>query len=184
MRVRTVSVLLIITLFAGFVFTGCDRNAVTKMDLDDPVAIEDVNKSSAQVVRAYFESIYTSNREIFEKCYPETFISELKDEDIDLYDEYTQSLVVPGTFIGTQYLKYNELSKEGGYDDYDLYIANIAEIQGVDAAKIESMQIVAIKVYFEVDGENKYLEVYSIAYCLEGSWYMYEIQDSSAEFKN
>ena len=184
MRVRTVSVLLMITLFAGFIFTGCDRNAVTKMDLDDPVAIEDVNKSSAQVVRAYFESIYTSNREIFEKCYPETFISDLKDEDIDLYDEYTQSLVVPGTFIGTQYLKYNELSKEGGYDDYDLYIANIAEIQGVDAAKIESMQIVAIKVSFEVEGENKYLEVYSIAYCLEGTWYMYEIQDSSAEFKN
>ena len=184
MRVKAVSALLVITLFAGFVFTGCDRNAVTKMDLDDPVALEDVNKSSAQVVRAHFESLYNGNREMFEKCYPETFISELKEEDIDLYDEYTESLVVSGTFIGTQYLKYNELSEDSGYEDYDVYLDNIAMVHGVDQSKIESMQIVAIKLYFEVDGENKYLEVYSIAYCLEGNWYMYEIQDSSAEFKN
>ena len=173
MRKRIICILLSLVMIA---FAGCDRNKMTKMDVDDAVTVEQLNTSSALVVRGFFES------DMFEKCFPEEFINGLKEDNIDMFAQYSQSLAMPGEFAGTQYLNYNELSAEGGYDDWEVFRNGISEIQGIPADQIEAMQIVQIKVYFVNDGENQYIEIYSIAYEYGGSWYMYEIQNSNAEF--
>ena len=48
--------------------------------------------------------------------------------------------------------------------------------------EITAMHIDHIKVYFTVDGTNRYREVYGLAYEYKGAWYMYELQNSDAEF--
>lgn len=183
MRVRVIASAVIISLMA-LMFTACDRNQVTTMDIDEPMTMEKVNESSANVVKAYIESIFTANREMFEKCYPEEFINGLKEDDMDIYQQYIDTMQAPGTFIGTQYINYNEMNEEGGYDDWESFRDDISLIQGVEASSIESLQIVCVKVYFEIDGENKAQEIYAIAYKTNGAWYMYELQKADAEFKN
>lgn len=164
-------------------FAGCDRNQITKMDVDDAVTTEDLNTSSAYVVRGFFESLFNQDRDMFEKCFPDEFIADLKADDIDMFAQYSQSLAVSGTFAGTQYLNYNELSEEGGYDDWESFRDDISTVHGIPADQISTMHIVHVKVYFVNDGENQYIELYSIAYETEGQWYMYEIQNSDAEFE-
>ena len=46
-------------------FAGCDRNQITKMDVDDAVTMEDLNTSSAYVVRGFFESLFSQDRDMF-----------------------------------------------------------------------------------------------------------------------
>lgn len=163
---------------------GCSKNQVSKMDIDERVTIENVNTSSAMVVKGMFESMFDGNRELFERCFPAEFIADLKSEGIDFFDSYSRGFELPGEFKGTQYLNYNELNAEGGYDDWETFRSSISLVQGVPESEIDSMQIVHIKVYFEIDGENKYQEIYAIAYHYADAWYMYDIQDANAEFDN
>ena len=179
---RRVIASIMVVLAMAMAFTGCSNNEITKMDVDPAITIEEVNDSSAQVVRAFFESLFNGNREMFEKCFPAEFIAELEEDDIDLFDQYSKAFVVDGEFAGTQYINFNELNPESGYDDWEVFKQNIADVQGVDINKIDSMQIVCIKLYFATGEENQYIELYSIAYQMDGSWYMYETQDSDAEF--
>ena len=66
---------------------GCN-NQVSKMDVDTPVTEQEVNQASDFVVRGFLESIFTKNRELFEKCFPEQFITESKNAGVDLFDQY------------------------------------------------------------------------------------------------
>jgi len=159
---------------------GCNNN-VSKMDVDTPVTVNEVNSASDFVVRGFLESIFNKDRELFEKCFPEQFITDSKNAGIDLFDQYVQKLEDDGTFVGTQYLNYNELSVEGGYSDADFYRNNIAILVGATDAEITAMHIDHIKVYFTVEGTNRYQEIYGIAYEYKGAWYMYELQNSDAE---
>ena len=180
-KLASVIIVTVMAVFATLGLTGCARNQISKMDIDPAVTVEEVNDSSAQVVRGTLEALFTGNREQFEKCFPETFIKELNEAGIDFFENYSQGIELPGEFKGTQYLNYNELNAEGGYDDWETFRSNIALVQGVPESDIDSMQIVHIKVYFEIDGENKYQEVYAIAYHYADAWYMYDLQDADAE---
>ena len=74
-------------------------------------------------------------------------------------------------------MNYNELSEEGGYSDADSYKASISIISGIPEDQITTMHIEHIKVYFDVNGTNRYTEIYALAYESNGLWYMYELQD-------
>ncbi len=177
---RLLSLLLVGVFVLGV--AGCNNN-VSKMDVDAPVTAAEVNSASDFVVRGFLESIFNNDRELFEKCFPEQFITDSKNAGIDLFDQYVKTLEDDGTFVGTQYLNYNELSAEGGYSDADFYRHNIAFLVGAESDnEITAMHIDHIKVYFTVDGTNRYREVYGIAYEYKGAWYMYELQNSDAEF--
>ena len=173
---------LILALVMIFAVAGCNNNNVSKMDVDTPVTADQVNTASDFVVRGFLESVFTNNRDLFVKCFPESLIEETEKAGIDLFAQYTEALEDDGKFVGTQYLNYNELSIDGGYSDAESYRADIAKLVGTTPDEIKSMHIDHIKVYFEVEGTNRYSEIYAIAYEYSGAWYMYELQNSESDF--
>ena len=162
--------------------TGCNTNKVTGGDIDAPVTGEVLNTASDFVVRGFIESIFNNDRDLFEKCFPESVIANSNELNIDLFEQYRKSVGSEGRFLGTQYMNFNDLSKEGGYKDADSYRASISIITGIPEDQITTMHIEHIKVYFDVNGTNRYTEIYALAYESNGSWYVYELQDNEKGF--
>ena len=177
-RLASLVLLIMIAAFCA----GCDTNKISGSDIDDPVTVTTVNTSGDRAVRGFLESIFNNNRELFNKCFPEKVISDTTAQGIDMFEEFRSSMGTEGEFIGTQYMNYNLLSEEGGYSDAGMYRSNISEITGIPEDKIGELHIEQIKVYFNVNGTNKYTEIYAIAYESDGQWYMYELRDNDAGF--
>lgn len=159
-------------------FAGCS-DAVR---IDDPVTVNDVHMSSANVARGFIQSVFSKDETLFYACYPEGLYDEIIEEGNDPFTEYV-NVTDPGyKFYGTQFTAYNEYTEENGYDE-PIMRENIAFFHDVEEDLISEIDIVKLRVYFIEDKDYVSSDVYVITYKYENSWYIYELQNSDAEFE-
>lgn len=175
---KIVSAVLLSVMAVGF--AGCNFNSNT-MTVDDPVTKETLNTSSEYVIRGFIESVFCKNREIFEMCFPEEFLEISKNANVDLYEQYSNSVELPGEFAGTHYESYVDFTTKTTPEDFEKFRADIALFHGLEAADITAVHLITIDVYFVINGENNYTTITAAAYCHKDKWYMYEIADENTE---
>ncbi|GEM_PF-1030298 len=167
-----------------FSLTSCTKLPLTGMDIADPVTMEQLNTDGEYVSRGFIESIFNDNEEMFNSCFPEGFIESINaDSDTTVFEEYKSVLTIDGDFLGTMFEAYNNYTAEEGYDEDEMRLS-ISLITGIPEEDIGDLQIDKIKVYFRDDEGNAAQSIYFLVYSYQGSWYMYNVQNEDAEFKN
>lgn len=178
---RKIPAVLLLFLIAVFSFAGCSK-ADKEIYPDSPVTYEQVNSEGEYVARAYLESLFTDNRAIFEKCYPEGFLDKLeRASDADLYEQYRRVLNISLDFSGTASAGYKDYSIPSGFDEAAMR-SNICLITGLDYSSVGQIRIQKVKAFF-TDGKNTVdSDFYYLVYESNGSWYILESYSSDAEF--
>ena len=156
--------------------------------MEDPVTIDNVNQSSVNVAIGFFQSIFTGDEELFEACYPDYF-KEYENDDgetfdmQELFDRYVEASDTSYTYLGAALSAYNDYDEAHGYD-FPALQANIAMIQHtplIDTAT--AAQIVKLRLNFQSDGGDRMTtDVYILVYKTDTAWYVFELQNSDAEF--
>ncbi len=160
-------------------FTGCN-----KANVDEPVTIENVNLSSVNVASSFIQSIFTQDREMFYKVYPENFYIYMEDDNFDPFEEYV-SLIDPNfTYYGLAAAREEVLTEENGYDLMYLR-TSISLAHTVQESAIQSLSLVKLRVYFTKDGDDDFAtsDVYILTYKMDNTWYVFELANSDADFK-
>ena len=154
---------------------------------DEFITSENVNLSSTNVSEAFFQSVFTDDFELFEACYPDSFKDFEDDEgnkaDLrDVFDEYVNSSDTGMTYGGAVMSRYNDYTEENGYDLEDLK-SDIALLHHTDPESVEAARIVKLRLYFDGSDGSKYTtDVYILVYKSDQAWYVFELQNSDAEF--
>ena len=173
--IKTVSVLLI-SVFTLICFASC-RN----VNVDDIVTLDTVNSTSVKAAEGYMQSLFTDDEELFYACFPpETF-----EEDFDAYGTLKSSLSDQEGYLGVKFLASNKFNKENGYDDDEMKTM-ISLVHGIQEADIIDLELVKLDVCFEGQNNKEYESVtlYIVVYKLnDNNWYVYEAQNSDAEFE-
>lgn len=183
MTIKSKIVSLILILSMSLCLASCANHGISSLDVDKPVEIEYVNAASDLVSRGFIESVFNKDEEMFKKCFPDGYVDSLKEDNIDLFKEYTSVLTVDGEFLGTKYKTYNDYTEESGYEEEfmrdSIFLAHNLENSKI----IDQMQIVKLEVLFNVDGDNVKTEVYFLVYRVADRWFAFEMADADAEFK-
>ena len=174
------AVLTAVICLAGF--TACGAK------VDEFVTVENVNQSSVNVAEGFFQAIFTNDLELFEACYPESF-KNFKSEDGETVDmeevlfEYYTYMDPSYTYAGASLSGYNEYSEDYGYDDFPSLAEDIAALHHTTVDLIDEAQIVKLRLNFDVDdGSRVNTDVYILVYKSGSAWYVFELQNSDAEF--
>ncbi|MCR4688556.1 MAG: hypothetical protein K5745_03285 [Saccharofermentans sp.] len=164
--------------------TSCSNIPLTGMDIEDPVTMEQLNTTGEYVSRGFIESIFTDNEEMFNACYPDGFIDSINSEsDVPVFEEFKAAMNVDGEFLGTMFEAFNNYTEEEGYDEAGMR-TSISFITGIPEEEIEALEIDKVKVYFKDSEGNAAQSIYFLVYSYQGEWYMYNVQNEDAEFKN
>ena len=162
-------------------FTACGSK------VDDFVTINNVNQSSVNVAEGFFQSIFTGDEEMFEACYPDSFkLYENEDgETVDMhevFEEYTSYMDPSWTYVGASLSGYNDYTEEFNYD-FPALQGDIAVLHHTTEDQILAAQIVKLRLNFDdEEGSRMTTDVYIIVYKTESAWYVFELQNSDAEF--
>lgn len=181
MTKKLLSVLLILVLSMG-IFTGCGSK------VDEFVTVSNVNQSGVNVAEGFFQAIFTNDIDLFEACFPDSFKSfEGEDGDTvnmqEVLDQYASYIDPTYTYAGASLSGYNDYNEEYGYTDFDSLAEDIAAIHHTTPDMIAQAQIVKLRLNFDTDdGSRLTNDVYILVYKTDMAWYVFELQNSDAEF--
>lgn len=180
MNKRIVSAILSIAVSIA-IFAGCSNNKA-----DEFVTVDNVNTSSVNVAEGFFQSVFTSDLELFEACYPSTFFyteggTERQNPE-QMMLQYVSSAPDGYTYDGATMSAYNEYTEENGYD-YPMLVDNINVFHLVPEEDVSEAQIVKLRLFFTNDEQKPAtIDVYILVYKANNQWYVFELQNSDAEF--
>lgn len=164
--------LLIITLMS---FTSCS-SAFTGVSVDELVKMEEVNTSPENVCRAYFQSLYQNNQDMFFACFYEG--AQNLSDNTNVFEKYQSEIDPELEFLGTKHIATRQCNDDNGYN-FDDMKDNITFFNDIETSKIEDIQLVNVKVFFKLGKEYKSLEVYSVVYRVENDWYYFTLMDNT-----
>lgn len=171
MRKILTTITLILVLVFGF--TACESKSKGPQ-IEPQVTMDQVNTSGEYVARAYIESLFTDNRAMFNKCYPEGFLDMLGESSgDDLYSQYRNVMKIDAVVNGTASTGYRDYSIANGYDEASMR-SGICLLTGLEYSSVGRIQIQKVTVYFSKGAESASTDFYYIVYELNGSWYMLE----------
>lgn len=162
-------------------FTGCGNS------VDEYVTVANVNQSSVNVAEGFFQAVFTGDEELFNACYPDSFkLYENDDgETVDMsevFEEYTSYMDPSWTYVGASLSGYNDYTEEYHYD-FPALQEDIAVLHHTTVDQIMSAQIVKLRLNFnDESGTRMTTDVYIIVYKTDSAWYVFELQNSDAEF--
>ena len=162
-------------------FTACGSK------VDEFVTIDNVNQSSVNVAEGFFQAIFTGDEELFVACYPDTFKLYENDEGqtvdmSEVFEQYTTIIDPTYTYTGASLSGYNDYSEELGYDFPGIQ-NDIAVLHHTTPEAVLEAQIVKLRLNFDVeDGTRVTTDVYILVYKTETAGYVFELQNSDAEF--
>lgn len=176
---KTLSAIALILVFV-FAFTACSKDEGPQ--IEPQVTMEQVNTSGEYVARAYMESLFTDNRAMFDKCYPEGFLEQLGESSgDDLYSQYRSVLQIDAVVNGTASTGYRDYSIANGFDEAGMRSA-ICFVTGFEYSSIGRIQIQKVTVFFSKNAEKATADFYYVVYENNGSWYMLEGCQKDVEF--
>ena len=159
------------------VFTACSKDKNTKLTLmvEPPVTIEQVNTDSGKAARAYLESLFFGNKEMFAKCYPDGFLEALgSSAGVDVYEEYREALKINASLVGTVDAGSTDYTIENGFDP--AYIrSRIAHVTGFEYSDIGQIRSQKVTACFTNGTDTVNSDFQFIVYEVDGSWYMLEM---------
>ena len=124
---KALSVISLILVFV-FAFTACDSKDKGPQ-IEPQVTMEQLNTSGEYVARGYMEALFTDNRAMFDKCYPEGFMEQLGESSgDDLYSQYRSVMQINAVVNGTASTGYRDYTIANGFDE--------ASMIGCDTKKI------------------------------------------------
>ena len=150
--------------------------ACSGVNVDPSVKSAEVNDTPENVCRAFFQSIYTDDRLMFNKCFHNGIVNA---QGEDAYAEYRKMAKETYEFLGTQYMATRPCDSDNGLD-YDVVKGNISFFNDIPESTIESIKLVSVKIYFKDGEENKSIEIYSITYEKDNKWYFFSMVDTTA----
>jgi len=175
MKTRIKALLVVATVFVTLI-CGCSRNKP-----DDPVTLDTVNQSSVNVSEGFFQSVFTEDKELFAACFPESFTEDTGSVDA-MYEGFQGTLADGYSYEGATMSAYNDYVEEDGYDLTSLK-SDVSALHNIAEEDIEEAQIVKLRLFFNtVDDGEATMDVYILVYKADSSWYVFELQNSDAEF--
>ena len=98
---RKILSVLILVLVMVMALTACDSKT-EKPGPEQQVTMEQVNSEGKYVARAFIESIFTDNKAMFDKCYPDGFFDRMGETSgDDLYGQYRNVMKINANVNGT-----------------------------------------------------------------------------------
>ena len=171
MRKTAVCFVLITVLI--FCFAGCSGKKNTT-GYEDPVTLEQVNTEGRYVARGFLEAIFTDDRELFNKCYPDGFIDRVNmAAGSDIFEQYRSVADINAVISGTAYVDSRDATVENGFDAAMLR-SKICMTSGFEYSEVGAIQIQKIKGFFKNDVESIDSDFYFVVYEACGNWYMFE----------
>ena len=170
-----IKVSLTLILICSIFLCSCNRDVP-----DDKVTMENVNVSAQNVCRGFFQSIYDDDAVLFKQCFYKDYFD---DNFESVFEEYKNSTASGLTFIGTQHIATRPCDENNDLD-YETVKGNISYFSKVDEESIKDIQLVSVKIFLEDEGTPKTIEVYSIVYLAEQSWYFFSVVDVTAKKAN
>ena len=164
------------------VFSACSDKKSDKrvVSVESPVIMDQVNTDSKFVARAYLESMFLGDENMFVKCYPEGFIKNLEEANgVNVFERYKEAVKFNGDIIGTADAGTTEYTIENGFDQAAMK-SRIAHVTGFEYSDIEQIRIQKVRACFTNGVDLAESEFGFIVYKANGSWYMLEgIPDDS-----
>ena len=177
---KTLSAIALILVFV-FAFTACGSKT-KEPQIEPQVTMEQVNTSGEYVARAYMESLFTDNRAMFDKCYPEGFLDQLGESSgDDLYSQYRSVMKIDAVVNGTASTGYRDYSIANGFDEAGMR-SGISFLTGFEYSEVGRIQIQKVTVFFSKNTESVTADFYYVVYEVNGSWYMLEGCQNDVEF--
>lgn len=183
---RKIAVSIVLILVFVLCFAGCsgkEEEIISKEQktYEDPVTLEQVNTDGRYVARAFLESIFSDNKDLFEKCYPAGFIDRVNQAaGGDIYEQYRSVANISGEISGTAYVDSRDVKAENGMDEAPLR-SRICMTSGFEYSEVGLIQIQKIRGFFANDLESIESDFYIVVYEADGNWYMLETY-KGAEF--
>ena len=163
-------------------FTACGAQ------VDEFVTVDNVNQSSVNVAEGFFQAIFTYDLDLLTACYPDSF-KNFENEDGETVDmeevlfEYYTYMDPSYTYAGASLSGYNDYNEDYGYTDFPTLAEDIAALHHTTPDMIDQAQIVKLRLNFDVDdGSRVTTDVYILVYKMDSAWYVFELQNSDAEF--
>ncbi|MBO7426124.1 MAG: hypothetical protein J6U23_10630 [Clostridiales bacterium] len=169
---RYFKVLVSVILMCTVLMCSCNRDVP-----DDKVTPDNLNNSAQNVCRGFFQSIYEDDMELFKKCFNDHYFDGNEEE---VFKGYKDSSVSGMTFVGTKHIATRPCDENNDLN-YDTVKGNIAFFHNIAEDEIKDIQLVSVKLFFEDQGTPKTIEVYSIIYLAEQSWYFFSVVDVTAK---
>ena len=164
-------------MFIAFViiaFTACSGNREQAVKVEDPVTIEQVNTDSGFVARAFIESVFTEDREMFHSCYPDGFVDAVgQAAGVDFFDEYTKSAKIRDGIVGTASTGQTDYTVENGYDAAYMR-SRISFATGIEYDLIGQIRLQTVTAVFTNGTERGDMMFQFVVFEIDGSWYMFE----------
>lgn len=158
------------------IFAACSKNKNTKITLmvEPPLTIDQVNADSGKVARAYLESLFFGNKEMFTKCYPDGFIENLGNANgVDIYEQYREAMKINASLVGTADAGYKDCTIENGYDPAFVK-SRISHVTGIDYSDIGQIRSQKITACFTNQVDTANTDFKFIVYEVGGTWYLLE----------
>ena len=169
---KVLSALTISLVFVLFI-TGCSGKPQVARP-EQQITMEQVNTEGKYVARAFIESIFTDNKAMFDKCYPDGFFERINDSsESALYDQYRSVMKIDATVNGTASTGYRDYCLANG-DDEAVMRSNICLLTGFEYSSVGRIQIQKVTVFFSKGNESASADFYYVVYEANGSWYMLE----------
>ena len=131
---KTLSALALILVFV-FAITACDSKN-KEPQIEPQVTMEQINTSGEYVARGYMEALFTDNRAMFDKCYPEGFLEQLGESSgDDLYSQYREVMKIDAVVNGTASTGYRDYAVANGYDEATMR-SSICFLTGLEYSSI------------------------------------------------
>lgn len=185
MIMRRLIAVIMTTVFAFMAFTGCSKTEETSsvaVQVESPVTMEQVNTDGRYVARAFMESIYADDEELFVKCYPDGYVDRINEtSDADYFEQFQETTKISAEFIGTAFVDSRDVTAENGYD-VDVVRASICWPTALDSESIEAIQLQKIRVFFKNDAESAESDIFYIVYKVDGNWYLFSTYTGEATF--
>lgn len=180
-RIRILPVLFLVIAFMSVCFCSCGD-----IRIEDDINISSVNSGSENAVVGYTQALFTGDRDKFNATMPTEALDGFSEIGIDPYEIMSEAVTddLSELYIGVQYRTYNEYTEENGYDR-DSMLSSICIMHSVNGNGISEIRVSKVSVCFRAeDDDKKYdtIDLYLINYCYNGSWYVFEMQNSDAQF--
>lgn len=177
---KLLSALALILVFV-FATTACDSKS-KEPQIEPQVTMDQVNTSGEYVARAYMEALFTDNRAMFDKCYPEGFMEKLGESSADdLYSQYRSVMKIDAVVNGTASTGYRDYAIANGFDEASMR-SSICFLTGLEYSSIGRIQIQKVTVFFSKNTDSATADFYYVVYEINGSWYMLEGCQNDVEF--
>ena len=164
-----------------FVLTGCGSKA-PEIPVEPQVTMEQLNTSGEYVARGFIEALFTDNRAMFDKCYPDGFFDKLGESSADdLYSQYRSVMKINAVVNGTKTSGYRDYCVANGYDEASMR-SGICLLTGFEYSDVGRIQIQKVTVYFSDGTDTASADFFYVVYEHCGSWYMLEGCQKEMEF--